>query len=269
MAHSNQSFSTAETYGRSKEPPTVELFNPHSARRQGRSPEASPRRSPVSYPPSGIPPLSSLSSHSMPLPSTIPNSVRARAGLPPSPLPSLEAPNPEAPNLEAPNPNTIPPYDVPQRPAPSAGTRSNRRPSRRSRRPISTQHSSPDGMRSLDFRYLVAGSSLLAGLVLMGDVSTVFQGRSPNAAVCQEVVQQEAVLSRESLSQLLTVPERESKATVREIVSQPYCLMPDLEVRADVKAQREAYPLEFDPDTWLVLLYEEEEYAGYDFSFQP
>lgn len=255
MAHSNQSFSTAETYGRSEDPPTVELFNPHSTRHQGRSPDVSQPDSPVSYPPSGIPPLSNLSPHSMPLPSTIPDSVRARAGLPPSHLPH--------------HPGMASAYGAPQHQAPTTGSRSNRRSSRRSRRPISTQHSSPDGMRSLNFRYLVAGSSLLAGLVLMGDVSTVFQGRSPDAAVCQEVVQQDAVLSRDSLSQLLTVPERESKATVREIVSEPYCLMPELEVRADVTAQREVYPLAFDPNTWLVLLYEGEEYAGYDFSFQP
>lgn len=124
-------------------------------------------------------------------------------------------------------------------------------------------------MRSIDFRFLLAGSSVLAGLVLVGDVSAVFQEKASATTECQEVVQQDVALSRDNLSKLLTVPERQDKAAVREIVSDPYCLMPDLEVRAGVTAQREAYPLAFDPDTWLVVLYEGEEYAGYAFSFQP
>jgi hypothetical protein len=50
-------------------------------------------------------------------------------------------------------------------------------------------------------------------------------------------------------------------------VSEPYCKLPTLNVRAGVEAEREAYPLEFDPATTLVILYENDEYAGYRFSF--
>jgi len=76
------------------------------------------------------------------------------------------------------------------------------------------------------------------------------------------------VLSREELAVLLQVPERSQKAEVRSLVQHPYCVLSPLEVRAGVKADREAYPLEFDPDVWLIVLYEQGEYAGYDFVFR-
>lgn len=251
MAHSNQSFAAAESSSYREEPATVELFDPHKAMRRGRSPQAVEPDYPAMPSIAGIPPLSHQSPPPIPL-SEIPASVQARAGIPPQQPPSRIAA----------------PYEAPQSYSPPPTVRQPPK-SRRSRRPISTRQSSPDGMRSFDFRHLLAGSSILAGLVLIGDVGTIFQGQASTAAGCKEIVQQDVALSRDSLSQLLTVPERESKATVRNIVSEPYCLMPDLEVRAGVKAKREAYPLAFDPNTWLVLLYEGEEYAGYAFSFQP
>jgi hypothetical protein len=48
----------------------------------------------------------------------------------------------------------------------------------------------------------------------------------------------------------------------------PYCRLSELEVRAGVRAQREAYPLAFDPQTWFVVLYEGDQYTGYSFSFR-
>lgn len=118
--------------------------------------------------------------------------------------------------------------------------------------------------------YALLAGSLLALVGVLTDVRSLI--RNPDTvpsplAVCQEIVQPEAVLSRAQLADLLAVGERESQARVREIVQAPYCKLPDLEIRAGVVAEREAYPLEFDPDTWFVVLYEGEEYAGYDFSF--
>ena len=85
---------------------------------------------------------------------------------------------------------------------------------------------------------------------------------------CQTIVESEAILSRDELTALLSVPERESMARIREVVSSPYCKLADLELRVGAIAEREAYPLAFDPDTWLIILYEGDEYAGYDFSFR-
>ena len=85
---------------------------------------------------------------------------------------------------------------------------------------------------------------------------------------CNAVVSNEAQLSREQLAKLLTIPERDAKTRVRQIVSEPYCQLPTLKVRSGVDAEREAYPLAFDPGTTLVILYENDEYAGYRFSFE-
>lgn len=88
------------------------------------------------------------------------------------------------------------------------------------------------------------------------------------ADVCQQEVQPESVLSRPELTELLSVPERSAKEAVRQVIAEPYCRMAPVEVREGVTAEREAYPLAFDPQTWLVVLYEGDEYAGYDFSFR-
>ncbi|MEL6129909.1 MAG: hypothetical protein AAFR24_03065 [Cyanobacteria bacterium J06627_3] len=85
---------------------------------------------------------------------------------------------------------------------------------------------------------------------------------------CNAVVSNDAKLSREQLATLLTIPERDAKTRVRQIVSEPYCQLPTLKVRSGVEAEREAYPLAFDPGTTLVILYENDEYAGYRFSFE-
>lgn len=109
---------------------------------------------------------------------------------------------------------------------------------------------------------------MLATLALLIDL----QGRVVNPKsldkACQEVMQPSAVLSRDQLTKLLAIPERDKKSKVRAIFKEPYCKLPDIEVRAGVTAEREAYPLEFDPKTWIVILYEGEEYVGYRFSFR-
>ena len=82
---------------------------------------------------------------------------------------------------------------------------------------------------------------------------------------CETDVVETAMLSREQLLSLLAVPERDSKARIRQIVKEPYCQLSAINIRAGVEAEREAYPLAFDPDVALVILYENDEYAGYRF----
>jgi len=85
---------------------------------------------------------------------------------------------------------------------------------------------------------------------------------------CTTVIQSDSQITREQLAQVLTIPERDAKSRVRQIVSEPYCQYTSLQVRSGVDAEREAYPLAFDQDTKLVILYENDEYAGYRFSFE-
>ena len=101
----------------------------------------------------------------------------------------------------------------------------------------------------------------------MTDVHSLIPAAS-SVDFCQQVIQSEALLSRDHLVQLLAVSERSPKAEVQKIIAEPYCQLPTLELRAGVPAEREAYPLAFDPDTWFVVLYEGGEYAGFDFSFR-
>ena len=117
------------------------------------------------------------------------------------------------------------------------------------------------------FKPLLVGGFVVAVLSLLLDLHGVVKAKN-HGEVCQEIVQSKATLSREQLAQLLTIPERDRKSKVQGILKTPYCKLPKLEVRAGVSAEREAYPLEFDPQTWLVILYEGDEYAGYRFSFR-
>ena len=116
-------------------------------------------------------------------------------------------------------------------------------------------------------KFLLAGGSMLALAAILVNPNQS-ESVKPEIDVCQKRVEATAVLSRSQLSQLLSVPERSAKEAVRKIVEQPYCVLQPLEIRAGAEAQREAYPLAFDPQTWFVVLYENEEYAGYDFSFR-
>lgn len=118
---------------------------------------------------------------------------------------------------------------------------------------------------------VLAGGSVLLAIGLLVDWQALPSFGSRRTALsepCQEVVQPQAVLSRKQLAQLLTISEGDKKQKIQEIAKAPYCKLPDLQVRAGATAQREAYPLEFDPQTWLVVLYEGEQYAGYRFSLR-
>ena len=116
-------------------------------------------------------------------------------------------------------------------------------------------------------KLLLAGGSMLALATILVNPNKS-QPMKPAVDICQKRVETTSVLSRAQLSQLLSVPERSAKEAVRKIVEAPYCILQPLEIRAGAEAQREAYPLAFDPQTWFVVLYENEEYAGYDFSFR-
>lgn len=116
---------------------------------------------------------------------------------------------------------------------------------------------------------LLAGGLMFAFVSLLMDMRGAIVPRAAGAEhdACQGTVNSQAVISKEQLAQLLTVPERDPKTRVRDILNEPYCQLPSLQVRAGVAAEREVYPLAFDPQARLVILYEGDEYAGYRFSF--
>lgn len=126
-------------------------------------------------------------------------------------------------------------------------------------------HRKPD---NTNVKYMLAGGSVIAAVGLLIDPQGLLPRPASPKDVCEEIVQPKSVLSRDELSQLLTVPERSKRTRVQQIVQAPYCKLKPLDLRAGSTAQREAYPLAFDPQTWFVVLYEGDEYAGYSFSFR-
>lgn len=122
--------------------------------------------------------------------------------------------------------------------------------------------------RTNSMKYMLAGGSVVAAVGLLADPRGLLPTPAPTKAVCQEVVQSKAILSREQLSRFLTIPERSSRTQVRQVMKEPYCQLPPLDVRSGVSSRREAYPLAFDAQTWLIVLYEGDEYVSYAFSFR-
>lgn len=134
---------------------------------------------------------------------------------------------------------------------------------RQPRRRVSKQ---PQRKRS---QYFLAAGWAVASLSLLFNISVHVQASATDTQDhCQQIVQSSAVLSRSQLAELLTIPERSSQQSIKDIVAEPYCQMLTIELRDGVAAKREAYPLAFAPKTWLVMLYEGDEYAGFSFSFQ-
>lgn len=147
-------------------------------------------------------------------------------------------------------------------------------------------------------KVLMAGGSVatLAALVI---VPTRVDSQQVALSSCQEVVQSGAEISRAQVASLLAVPEGSRREAVRQVIDVPYCLLPtqqdnarasedvgdkaseDVGEKASEKEpetvtsatattiEREAYPLAFDPEAWVVVRYREGEYAGYDFVFKP
>jgi hypothetical protein len=130
----------------------------------------------------------------------------------------------------------------------------------------------PQRRRFSTKHYLVGGICLLSvGLMLeQSDVRLpsglmAIAGQLSPPERCVKVVQAQTTLSRDALGKLLTVPEGSARSQIRAIVKQPYCKLPNVTVRVGETTEREAYPLAFKPDTWLVVTYEGDRYAGFDF----
>jgi hypothetical protein len=116
---------------------------------------------------------------------------------------------------------------------------------------------------------LMAGGSMLAlaALVITPKLSqSQVEEAAPFTCIKQEQVT--ALVSRDQLKRLIETDLQTPKGTVREFLQQPYCVLSPGQTQAGQPADREAYPLEFDPQTWLVVLFEGDRYAGYDFRFR-
>ncbi len=84
-----------------------------------------------------------------------------------------------------------------------------------------------------------------------------------------QIDQPQAVLSRQQLQQLLNTPTQTPQTTLQAWLPAPYCRLAAAADAEGVTVDRQAYPLEFDPNTWLVVQYQGDRYRGYDFILRP
>lgn len=116
---------------------------------------------------------------------------------------------------------------------------------------------------------IVAGGSMLAlAALLISPNLNKEKVQETEAFTCIRQEQPKAVVSRDQVKKLLETELQAPKATVQEFLQTPYCVLSPGKTEAGLPADREAYPLAFDPQTWLVVLYEGDRYAGYDFRFR-
>ncbi|MGB3766106.1 MAG: hypothetical protein WA947_06065 [Phormidesmis sp.] len=103
---------------------------------------------------------------------------------------------------------------------------------------------------------------------------------SIHSSHCEKKIKPTGEISRGQMTALLALPAGAKKAAVRQVVAEPYCTLPAVAQPAPDEqakgndaiagAEREAYPLAFDPEAWVVIAYSQTgEYVGYDFVFNP
>ena len=119
-------------------------------------------------------------------------------------------------------------------------------------------------------RWILIGGSMLtlATLVVAPNLGSLTAAPAKTDQ-CLQIDQPQAVLSRQQLQKLLDTAPQAPQASLRTWLPTPYCRLapgPDAE---GVTVDRQAYPLEFDPKTWLVVQYEGDRYRGYDFVLRP
>ncbi|WP_155523583.1 hypothetical protein [Nodosilinea nodulosa] len=135
------------------------------------------------------------------------------------------------------------------------------------RRPRAAGYADP---RPQPRQVLVAGGSMLALAALL-ITPTLNRDQAQKVAdpfTCIRQEQPQALVSRDQLKQLLDTNLQAPKAAIQEFLKAPYCVLSPGTTEAGLPAEREAYPLEFDPQTWLVVLYDGDRYVGYDFRFR-
>ena len=155
----------------------------------------------------------------------------------------------------------------------------------------SGRHSGPhSGQPLLPFftphrRKLLGAGGAITVLAMATILPTQVSSQAIADSNCEQVVKSGAEVSRRQLSSLLEMPIRSTREAVRQVVAEPYCTLPaltpiestEIEVESGAEAktntvktiERDAYPLAFDPEAWVVLNYSEGEYQGYDFVFKP
>ncbi|MBD2092494.1 hypothetical protein H6F67_21840 [Microcoleus sp. FACHB-1515] len=88
---------------------------------------------------------------------------------------------------------------------------------------------------------------------------------------CIEIVQESSLMTRPKLRQFSQVARGSARAEAIAVLGDPYCRLQPLEVELPdgsmATVQREAYPFEFAPHIWYVVMYAGDRYLTFDYSF--
>jgi hypothetical protein len=124
-------------------------------------------------------------------------------------------------------------------------------------------------------RLILAGGSMLALATLFINPNlepkaddAVSTSRDVKANTCIKQVEPESFMSRDELSALLKLDRPAGQAEVYKVIDQPFCVLGAKDGSTEANTERQAYPLEFDPQTWFVLNYKDGKFVDYDFLFQ-
>jgi hypothetical protein len=120
----------------------------------------------------------------------------------------------------------------------------------------------------LQFIGITVGSFLIAGWFLNNPSWRLPLPSSSQPLQCRGSIQPNNDLSRDQLTQLSQAESSMTQAELQALLGQPYCQVASLELPGGEKAVGEVYPLAFDPQTWLVVLYRDEAFVGYQFEFR-
>ncbi|MCU0565461.1 MAG: hypothetical protein MUF49_02565 [Oculatellaceae cyanobacterium Prado106] len=110
---------------------------------------------------------------------------------------------------------------------------------------------------------------ILAPLLLMDFIhlGSLTGGRS-QAQECDGETNGGGVITRQQLAEFLTISERDTRSRVEEVLPTAHCQLPGIEARAGATAERKVYLLDFNTEARLIVLYEGDEYAGFQFLVQ-
>lgn len=125
-----------------------------------------------------------------------------------------------------------------------------------------TQHLSVQRLQSAALCGLVL---LIVGLLL--DIRPSSWRAMDKPIRCIGSTDVHGVVSRRQLAQLLNVQDGSDRAVLQAILNRPYCQL-SVPRSSDRHDSAVAYPLEFDPSTWLIVEYAGNRYVGYRFDFR-